>query len=759
MCVGFKDLNSMMSTAVDCIHFRQHRPLKIDFMKNLNICFYHVHFNGASLIDVMRPNMPTCLNSIMKSTLLNTYMNLQTTGNTTRKLSTDACISSNLLQMKSFIHLEKSFKNCRTRSQCFLRCVLPGLTHKPSVDSGSKDFDNASFTAGTASATEVKELSSSHDENTETFNANEHKQENENTSLEYVRRSTAEMLDKTTCCTNTESCDITMIKTPEKEVVSQEFESAVVDNQRKSDKQQMELAVMSLNGKVISQSIVTQCSELVNRSSESSLPVMNTWKLLAARTDFQNPFSDTMYHLVHKDIVTSVSSLKESNLLRSINKLIRTYSLKQRRPFILKRCNLLLNEVNNLAIPPIGVAISEPKQCRERTKDDNEEIYHLLNVHDTDKNSSGRVGKVLPKRICIENLHVKSLFTMTETEVADIQRSVEYLVSYLLYKVGDLNSNFMVRDIVINGSFYDGTKIVLPDEFDFLAVIDRLSGNGIAVSRDCKHNHGFAHVKLDMNTYSEWDSLSSKGYLHSIKQGGDHSSFRDQFRIVLHEIVQKAIDNNSSSKIHNVTGLLRLSGYHVSLHGPECVLTARWYSRISLASFPISIDICPAIQADCVSDILEKDDPLFWSAYQSLLYEERFFLIPSDSRTCSYCFKLAFPDSDRCLVTSLSETNIKCFRVLKRIFSAVGKENCTIQKVMNSFAIKMAVLWHADSCTSGVVPNDCMISILQYIRDCLSLKVPFLPNIHIQSRNIWRNIDKAVLNDAVLIIDKLINKL
>ena len=123
--------------------------------------------------------------------------------------------------------------------------------------------------------------------------------------------------------------------------------------------------------------------------------------------------------------------------------------------------------------------------------------------------------------------------------------------------------------------------------------------------------------------------------------------------------------------IHHITGILQLTRFSVSLHGPECIVNATWYSRTNLTSFPVTIDVCPAIAADCASDILYEKDALFSSAYKSVLQNVRSYLVPSDGRSCNFSFKLVFADTHRSSVTGLTVLHTKCFRVLKTLFKAL----------------------------------------------------------------------------------------
>ena len=445
--------------------------------------------------------------------------------------------------------------------------------------------------------------------------------------------------------------------------------------------------------------------------------------------------------ILHKNIVTSraMHSTKSS-------KTTGVHSLKQTKHSL---CLDASSEQKYTGGACNAISLTKGKQCT---------AFQVCQGYENKSGDKEHQGFIQDQ--FIEILHGQTLFPMAEPEVLDIQNAVEFLVCRLLYKVGELDSRFFIRHIVPNGSFYDGTKISLPDEFDFLAVVDKLSDNHLTISRECNHNPGYAHLS-DGKLNSDWAPLSADGYLYSIKQFGDAQSFRDQFRIAFHKSLREQISEGCKDKIHYITGILQLSGYNVSLHGPECIVNATWHSRTNLTSFPVTIDVCPAIAADYASDILSEKDVLFSSAYQSVLQNVRFYLIPSDSRSCPFCFKFVFTDSDRSLVTTLNEAHSKCFRTLKLLFKAACQENQSLQRVVNSFALKMAVLWHADQCLEAKSTKSCLLEILEYLRTKCLMTEPFLSNVHIKMRNIWktldptRHTDRQCFNTVIQLIERI----
>lgn len=67
---------------------------------------------------------------------------------------------------------------------------------------------------------------------------------------------------------------------------------------------------------------------------------------------------------------------------------------------------------------------------------------------------------------------VKVNVTATEDVEAGVRKMVELILKHLEQSCPE----FAVADIIPTGSFYEGTKIGAPDEFDFMLTLAKLSG-------------------------------------------------------------------------------------------------------------------------------------------------------------------------------------------------------------------------------------------------------------------------------------------
>ena len=71
---------------------------------------------------------------------------------------------------------------------------------------------------------------------------------------------------------------------------------------------------------------------------------------------------------------------------------------------------------------------------------------------------------------------------------AKIQRAVRKNIDIILAELADKEQLFKVSEVIQVGSYAEGTKILEPDEFDFLVVIEDLSIPGATAVNFDPHN-------------------------------------------------------------------------------------------------------------------------------------------------------------------------------------------------------------------------------------------------------------------------------
>lgn len=93
------------------------------------------------------------------------------------------------------------------------------------------------------------------------------------------------------------------------------------------------------------------------------------------------------------------------------------------------------------------------------------------------------------KSKCEFQMEISNAITM------DIEDGVRKMIESILQRMKKTSPAFEVADLIPTGSFYEGTKIGAPDEFDFMLTLAKLSGaDKISLQPGC--SVWYPHIKL-----------------------------------------------------------------------------------------------------------------------------------------------------------------------------------------------------------------------------------------------------------------------
>ena len=189
-------------------------------------------------------------------------------------------------------------------------------------------------------------------------------------------------------------------------------------------------------------------------------------------------------------------------------------------------------------------------------------------------------------------------------ENQDVQRAIEGAVSALLGSAAEQDARFEGK-LEPSGSFYEGTKIMFPDEFDFMVNLSRLAGSCDIVYRD----KGIPHVLVRVSSSGEgevfqsWsefceeisditDPISGTGSNDGPIVCLDGSKLKQRFYSLLREAF-KSVTWPENLKLVSSTGLtfdkLNLSGATQSAASEK--LDFRWKDNLK-----VSVDLALAIE-------------------------------------------------------------------------------------------------------------------------------------------------------------------
>ncbi|CAG2188018.1 unnamed protein product [Mytilus edulis] len=330
-------------------------------------------------------------------------------------------------------------------------------------------------------------------------------------------------------------------------------------------------------------------------------------------------------------------------------------------------------------------------------------------------------------------------FSLCETEVQEINSSVYEIVNRLLAKVSDHDNRFTFSEIIKLGSIAEGTKLIEPNEFDYLCVLKDFSNPDMVRCRKvCSHNPGHAHIFIeDKSLLRKWGSFMDEGQLLANKMFAEISS-------IANTIYMNMVKEQTKIKVDTSFGHLHFGGFSVTDGGPNTVFHMYWIPVKEGQKLDICVDVSPAIRYFGMEDI--SLSPVFAtkSAFQNLT---SVLLVPgllhkTVNKCMDKCFRISCTDIEVQLVKTLSEKHISCYKILKYMISYIGLD-LSVSNLMylplSSFILKMAVILHAANCKDRLAKKKCMDDIVGVILNCLmpnDRPKPFMPNIFLKEHNL-----------------------
>ena len=298
-------------------------------------------------------------------------------------------------------------------------------------------------------------------------------------------------------------------------------------------------------------------------------------------------------------------------------------------------------------------------------------------------------------------LHEVNLsFRVTSSEVRDVESAVLEALSAIFNKgqslkveavsegtairssgedpivtYGDL---FSVEKILPVGSFYEGTKLILPNEFDFNI---KINVGEIDIHQGCRP--GRVQVTFESGRLKSRRNLSEL--------------FSKMMDVSLESLT------DAEKKITRETGTLHMLSVSGSTGlGVPC-LKLEWNGANRV--FKITVDIMPSIPCtDTFVEEITKDDN-FPLAFNQLVKDLGCFLVPKRC-SCGTCFHVSFAQAELHLMQSLDELHRKCYRIAKWLLCG---------HILESYKVKMAILDHVYNlnCRSQAGIAECVLAVLE----------------------------------------------
>lgn len=319
----------------------------------------------------------------------------------------------------------------------------------------------------------------------------------------------------------------------------------------------------------------------------------------------------------------------------------------------------------------------------------------------------------------------KCTFQLDHEEVNDVENKTLQILRDILDNVGRANPAFKIWEIIKSGSFYEGTKVGPPDEFDFMIVFENLSRKeSIELETGC--TPWFQKIKV---VDADVKTIYNKYLTHKKEYLGETSKMvYDFWKQLLSVLKEKPFSiETRKGKItaipnHKQKLLLKYVG--------SCMLSPSDNSHglVPKDSIEIGIDLMPAIKHPNVSTVMSYSG--FPKQFQCDLQETGCHIIAKS------CHKDHFPDPPCWFITlaaielktmqNMDEKHKKAYKVLKSL--VIGEINYPGKCInLSSYMLKTALMFHVhgDVQCSGTHFGDCIENILSYLgSNFFNLRMP-----------------------------------
>ncbi|KAL4238475.1 hypothetical protein ACF0H5_003183 [Mactra antiquata] len=270
-----------------------------------------------------------------------------------------------------------------------------------------------------------------------------------------------------------------------------------------------------------------------------------------------------------------------------------------------------------------------------------------------------------------------------DTEVQRIQKCIEKTVLTIFKRVKDIDNRLSLRLRKV-GSYYDGLKIGLPDEFDFLAEIDNLSEGTNVVVRSTGFNgtknlwktpngqpgrRKLQYVGTELHDMERKDDdynwLKQTGTKRNPEYLIDCISVKNTFYFAVLQVVK-------SFTAEDLPRYLSVGEEPTFMHGPAVTLEFIWNGR-AYKNLVISVDLTVCIKLNDWKKCFDTfewmvEDSSIWTTLQNALDVYGYHLTPYISdrgHSCQWRVSTSF--TEHLLMDSFScesklKTAIRCLK-------------------------------------------------------------------------------------------------
>lgn len=260
---------------------------------------------------------------------------------------------------------------------------------------------------------------------------------------------------------------------------------------------------------------------------------------------------------------------------------------------------------------------------------------------------------------------------------SDIEAGIRTIIKDILDAIKETVPTFEMSDVIPTGSFYEGTKIGAPDEFDFMIVLKQLTGpDKLNLHRGCSDWYPQIELKQGMvfsrkymvNTFIN-DEQRHKNYLGSSRflvlyfwREVREMLKRKTFSI---DTARGTISSDSCQKKKLV--FFYKHKVKKSLPKPKNEAEAK-LAMVFVESLKIGVDLMLAIEHPCLEFILQL--PGFPNSFKELLFEHKCHIVAKSCHKDHSCFPacwfISFSTMERELMNGMNEHHKNVTEFLNR---------------------------------------------------------------------------------------------
>ena len=269
----------------------------------------------------------------------------------------------------------------------------------------------------------------------------------------------------------------------------------------------------------------------------------------------------------------------------------------------------------------------------------------------------------------------------------EIKEAVSEMVKRIADQIGYFDERVKINDTLLVGSAAEETRIILPNEFDFLLVLERFSRPGtIRLVHDCPNDVSHVHVIVEDNDLLAQDiNLLNEERLVYGHRGSMFTNSIYGLRDVCLNAVKKTVrpvyfnENykliNNNKPIEKTIGSLTLYHYSCDESGPAFNLKCKWRRKCDEEDIDISIDLCFVMRFyKPLHEMIHPEDLECQRYYEVAQKCGSVLVMPCKRRDSCYegeCFRINFTEAELFLCKELSDHHKKCYKILKYLINGI----------------------------------------------------------------------------------------